>query len=267
MSFPETSLILGREALGHRSGLHSIALVIDLQDGEFFQGPALVLSDRLLRVTFRCLEEDLGGGRALEDLGGVPIVKAFVRERRDKFVGTREVSPLSSGRPVSVLGHGDRHRGGTWHDTENDVVWLLACGEHRSGNSDDFYPYCKELDERGVLLPSEADYEALFRDRDQIFARRLMIEVPLLLKRARERAGEEVTATLGGRFGTGVVVEVASDLEAITVAFDTRTLSVWTYISAILGSLAPGDDWDQVGEMPSRDLASHEVAYEWVGKA
>ena len=268
MRFSETALLPRREIASHRSGLHSIALVIELQGGEFFQGPSLVLHDRLLRVTFRCLAEDLDrGGVALEDLSGEPIVQAFVRERREKFIGTRDVSPLSSGRRVSVLGQGDRHRGGTWHDTEHGVIWLLAYGDHRSGAPNDFYPYCKTLDERGVLLPSEADYEALFRERDQIFARRLMIEAPLLLKRAREHPGEELTATLGGRFGTGVTVEVAEDLEAITVAIDTRSLSVWTYISAILGSLAPADGWDQVGSMPSRELAGHEVAYEWIGPA
>jgi hypothetical protein len=122
-----------------------------------------------LRVTRRCLEEDLGRDpdsdfAELLDKATPEIVTALVKKRCDSPMDRSEIAPLSSGRTVYRLAFGDDHRGGTWHDERFGVVWLLAYRLHRSGKPDDAFPYIKGLDEAGRLLPTEADYKALFDD-------------------------------------------------------------------------------------------------------
>lgn len=248
---------------------HSIAAV-KLDKGEFFFGTALVLSDRELRITRRCLRDDLEGSAkdTLENQANHPIVKAFVRERRQKLVGSSFVEPLESGKEISVLRHQHEHRGATWHDKQNDVIWLVAYGRHESGQPGDFFPYCKGLDQADVLLPTAADYDSLFRERDLRLARRLVVDPPLLLKRARESRKEE-RAQIGGQFGTAVAVEFADDLEAISVAFDTRSESFYATLPVILAAFVPGvsyEDWDSLDRMPRRDLEESEVAFSYVGE-
>lgn len=120
-----------------------------------------------LRVTERCLEEDLGrsGTSEFEDLAGIDIVKELINGRSDRTEDRNEISPLTSGVPVWVLSRGHDHRGATFYDEDMDVVWLLAYGRHRSGEAKDFFPYCIELDEEDRLLPTDADYERMFDDR------------------------------------------------------------------------------------------------------
>src|SRR5680860_1673615 len=176
--------------------------MLDAREGEFVDGLSLVCEGWELRVTTRCLIEDLGAGDAasLNDVAGHQIVKAFVRERREKVRGTRKVHPLSHSVDVWVLAHQHRHRGGTWFDAENQVVWLLAYGRHESGSEEDFFPRCKALDEEDRLLPTAHDYEQLIRARDKRVVARIMIEAPLAVKESR-MSGKEVLARLGGQFG------------------------------------------------------------------
>jgi len=247
--------------------LHSIAPV----STEYFFGTALVLPDRELRITRRCLAEDLetGADGTFEGVASHPIVKAFARERRDKFAGSGLVEPLDSGRVVSVLRHQHEHRGGTWRDeSHEDVIWLVAYGRHESGMPGDFFPYCKGLDHASVLLPTEEDYEALYRDRDLRLARMLTVDPPLLLKRARE-SGKEERAQVGGRFGTSVAVEIADDLEAISVAFDTRAENFYRTLPVILAAFVPTasfEDWDDLERMPKRDLHDYEIGFSYTGE-
>jgi hypothetical protein len=237
-----------------------------LKEGEFFAGQALLAGDRQLRITRRCIEEDLGSDRkaSLEDLAGHPIIKAFIRERRIKVIGTRRVEPLAGGQEVWVLAQGHRHRGGTWHDEEHGVVWLVAYGWHESGSNSDFFPYCKHLDQRGDLMPTAEDYAVLLQEEALHLARQLMVEPPLLLKRARE-SGREERMTIGGKFGTAIAVEVADDLEAVSVAFDTRTVQVYEHVPAILAAFVPDTDWEDADRMPSRALEEHEIAFTHLG--
>lgn len=217
-------------------------------------------------MTKRCLVHDLGGAEnaTLEDVADHPIVRSFLRERRNKTIGTRDVGQLSSGHKVWVLTQGQRHRGGTWFEEERGIVWLVAAGHHESGSQDDFYPYCVELDQARRLAPSEADYESLFVDQDARFAARILIDAPLLRKRAEEEKGE-VSASLGGRFGVAVAIEVADDLQEMTVAFDLRSLGVQEYIPAILAALEADADWEFAERMPSRSLEFYEQAFSHMG--
>jgi hypothetical protein len=171
-----------------------------------------------------------------------------------------QVSPLTHGQEVWVLARGNDHRGGTWFDEREEVVWLLAYRRHRSGASDDFFPYCKGLDRDDRLLPTPDDYERLFRDRDRRFVDAVRIEAPLLLKDARGQPGHELRAMLGGHLGACVSVEVADDLEATTIALRSPTVE-WGHLEVILAAFHPTPDWEQTDRLPSRDLAEDEVAF------
>lgn len=227
--------------------------------GKFDRG-SFVCSDWELRITNRCLEEDLGrrAGTAMADLQGIEIVKALITERRNKATDTRQVSPLTCGQQVWVLSRGHDHRGGTFFDEQERVIWLVAYRVHRSGSEDDFFPYCKNLDRQDRLLPDEADYERLIRDRDQRFVRAVSIEAPLILRKAREQKAE-ITAMLGGKFGACIAIEHADDVEATTISFRTSSID-FDLLPIVLASFHHGA-WEDVNQMPSRSLESDEIAF------
>lgn len=214
-----------------------------------------------LRITAWCLDDDLDAGTDadFEDVAGLKIVRAFVRERETHADGGRQVTPLTGGREVWVVAHQHDHRGATWYDAYEEVVWLLAYRRHRSGSPDDFFPYCKELDAGDDLLPTAQDYERLIRERDRRFVEAVAVEAPSILRQAREQPGEEVRHDLGGEITTGIAVEVADDLQAITVAFRLDAID-WDSVEVVLAAFHPSPAWEGTNRMPSRDLEEGEVA-------
>ena len=117
---------------------------------------AYICKDWELRVTARCLDEDLNADEAtnFELIQGLEIIKAFVKDRATESTASKQIRPLSSGQVVWRLGYGHDHRGATFYDEDEGVIWLVAYGRHRSGASDDFFPYCKKLDADGGGRPS-----------------------------------------------------------------------------------------------------------------
>jgi hypothetical protein len=215
-----------------------------------------------LRVTKRCLEDDLNADddAPFDSILGLHVVKAFVKDRQEVTYGTRQVSPIECRPEVWVLAQGDRHRGATIYDPEQEIVWLIAYGKHESGSPKDFFPYCKGLAKTGTLLPTEEDYEGLLADRGSHFAEAVRIEAPMLLLVASRTEGEH-RCTVGGSLGAGLCVEVstAPDATAITVAFFATEVE-WEQGLTLLAAINPGK-WDPVPRMPSRDLEDGEVAF------
>lgn len=216
-----------------------------------------------IRVTARCLEEDLGvsGEAEFADFEDVEIIKSLVKDRRARVEDTRQVAPLTSGVPVWVLSRGNDHRGGTWFDEEEQVLWLLAYGRHRSGTEEDFFPYCKQLDADDRLLPTAADYERMFDERGERFVHAVRIEAPLILRAARE-AQEERRYMLGGEFGARVAVEVDAGLgaEAVTIAFRVDSIP-FSQVAIVLAAFHADGGWEPIARMPSRELDDGEFAY------
>ncbi|HEY4281344.1 MAG TPA: hypothetical protein VGM91_24240 [Conexibacter sp.] len=216
-----------------------------------------------LRITRRCLEEDLGvsGDSAFEDVSQREIVKAFVKDRRDRVHDTRQVAPLTCGVPVWVLARGDDHRAATWYDEDEEVVWLLAYGIHRSGEPDDFFPDCKQIDAADRLLPVAEDYTRMFDERGERFVHAVRIEAPLILRAAREAPGEH-RYMLGGEFGACITVEVDDELdaEAVTIAFRVDSLP-FSHVSIVLAAFYADHAWEPVTRMPGRGLHAGEFAY------
>ncbi len=214
-----------------------------------------------LRITARCQQEDLRLPRdsSFADTLNHPIVQAFTRERADKTEGTRQLAPLTQSKLAWVIGQGSDHRGATYFDAANRVVWLIAYGRHRSGSDDDFFPYAKQLDADARLFPTVLDYEGLIRDRDRRFVAAVRIEGPLLFQDALQRRGEH-RVILGGRLGACVAVEILGEIGEIVVAFKAETVP-WTHVVVILQSIWTSPDWSQADALPSRPLNSDEVAF------
>lgn len=214
-----------------------------------------------LRITERCLVEDLNAGAEtqFEEVQGLEIVRAFVRERSDRTHGNRQVTPLSCGCEVWVVAHQHHHRGATWFDDSEEVVWLLAYGRHRSGEADDFFPYCRTLDEEDQLLPNVTDRKKLLGERDFRFVAAVRVEAPAILREARAVPGEH-RHHFGGDVAAGIAVEVDGELdaEAITIAFRLDAID-WDYVPIMLAAFSP-TQWELISRMPSRELEAGEVA-------
>lgn len=190
---------------------------------------------------------------------GVEIIKEFVNARSSRTEDRKRISGLSTGMPVWILSRGHDHRGATLFDEEARVVWLLAYRRHRSKSPDDFYRYCPELDAKGVLLPSEDDYEKLFDDRGERFVDGLLVEAPIYLKEARDRM-EEIRVLIGGEMGAGIAIEIAGEAEATSLAVSLDTLDS-DHLSLVLSAFHAEGEWENAQEMPSRPLDPDEVAF------
>jgi hypothetical protein len=121
-------------------------------------GGAYICKDWELRVTARCLDEDLHADAetTFAAVEGIEIIKAFKKDRASEPGGPKTISPLSSGETVYRLAYGHDHRGGTYYDEEEAVIWLVAFGRHRSGKPDDFYPVASSSTLKTVYFPSRS---------------------------------------------------------------------------------------------------------------
>jgi hypothetical protein len=224
------------------------------------------LCERLeLRVTARCLVEDLDrrADAPFEDLLGQDTIKGFVASVALIQPTRAKVEPLSSGREVYTLGYGHRHRGATWHDEQNRVIWLCAYGRHESGASDDAFPYFKQLDAESRLLPAREGYERLVEDRNRRFTETVVHDAQLLLSEAREDPGVERSGVLADSVGVGVAVEVVETLEETYVAIRATDLRR-SWLAIILAAFFPDADlraWESTDDFPTRALREDELAY------
>jgi hypothetical protein len=211
-----------------------------------------------LRVTGRCLSEDLGSAQyaTFEQLAARhPIVRAFRRERGAATVGPDTLGPAGGPRPLTVLRHSNDWRGVTWHDTEAGVVWLCACGWHRSGEADDAFPIFAQLREEGRIWPAAEDYEALATDRAEQFGAFVMDDAPRLLAMARAQPETEQVLAIGLE-PVAVVVYVVETLEETFVAVSGQNISIEMY-QILLVALYPErsfKEWRPEHRLPTRDL-------------
>lgn len=228
-----------------------------------------------LRVTRRCLREDLGLSAAevvapIEDIAETcPIVRAFLERRSQNPQGQETIQGLTS-RIVAYSLHGGRERGITWHDEQEDVVWLMASHLHAAGDADDAYPYFLDLDRQGKLLPTRDDYaDLIIQSQAPTFAESVLRDAPPLVAAAQESPGTIQAGTVAGRIRVRCVYE-DGELPMMTVAISQRLLPgevqvppEWQFILAaafLPGTTQPSDlslAFDLAGEEKEED----EVAY------
>ena len=219
-----------------------------------------------LRVTRRWLQDDLSrrvsNDFELESLyESVEIITALINQRRQTPIGTRQVTPLTTGHEIWVLAYGNNHRGATWHQPSHRVLWLCAYGRHRSGEDDDAFNHFRTLDAAGHLLPTTDDYDDLFRERDERFADLAPGDAKQLLDQARAVPRAAFDGRIGGEHGVAVTVEAADDLEALWVAVDGTTFPP-DWVGTLLAAFAPDapfSDWEwPLSTFPSRELRDGE---------
>lgn len=124
-----------------------------------------------LRVTLRSVQDELqlppeAAKRHPTELDH-EICSAFVTQRSQNPIGLEKLQPLTSSIEAYTV-HAGRWRRATWHDEEDNVVWLLGFSYHRSGEAGDAYSYLKQLDAKGQLLPTPEDYDLLYELRRRI---------------------------------------------------------------------------------------------------
>lgn len=172
-----------------------------------------------LRITQRCLEQDLGldSEWVLLDARGLvnehAAIKKFVNQRgQDPSGGDSPHGPYPFGSVRSL--HVSSARAVTAWDEGTDTCWLLAYNDyHRNGEPDDAYNVFNELYDRGELLPTEDDwYQALLADEDFVL-HQFRESGERLLEQARREPGKEAfeSFTDGGHQVICVDLVIATD--------------------------------------------------------
>jgi hypothetical protein len=225
-----------------------------------------------LRITSRCLDEDFGLDSATTPIGDLlsqPIVKALIKDRATDPDGGKSVGPEAGRLTIRRLAYGNDHRGATWWDRDEKVVWLCAYhGKHRSGQADDpFKGLFPDLIASARLRPVKADYERLFEERDERFVDLVPEHAQELLAQARDEPGVEKRGIVGGEATVGCLVEVVDTLEDTYVAFFLDEVPYERWVP-LLNAFHPArfDEWEQVEAMPHRPLDTPlgEVCYRYL---
>lgn len=193
-----------------------------------------------LRITLRCLRDDLGMPPSEINTPVTEIdhefIRAFVEKRREHPKGNEPFVLPKHGPIADKLRWTERWRGATLYDSEENVVWLLGFGYHTSGRTDDVYEVLEGLDREDKLLPTSDDYE-LFLDSKAIdlpeFLRQNSKE---MLREAASNPGTEVRRVIGGTFPISVVIERENGMTATWVAISYRLLH---------GEIDPPPEWQQ----------------------
>jgi hypothetical protein len=218
----------------------------------------LCVAGHELRVTARCAEDDLAAtaDTPFECLLQHVIVRAFRNERASAVHGTSTVGPAAGASSVYVLRRGNDHRGATWFDAFENVVWLCAYGLHRSGHPDDAFQYFDALRLAGTMLPTVGDLEALAEDRAERFAAAVETEAQELLAAARSQPGIEQRRVIGTTHPLGLLVHIVETLEETYVAVcGDRTDPA--HLQVLLVALYPDhefDEWRWEARLPTRPL-------------
>ncbi len=159
-----------------------------------------------LRVTSRCLKDDLAYGDDSADLLTAMehgIVRDFVRTRSSEPDGTEGVI-AALGVPFMKLKAGDRARGVTlWEkkpqgrDNIQDpalpfpgVVWLAGIGFRKEGDRGDAYEVFARLGP-DRLMPTQMDYELLYADIHTATEEALRSDLARAMHELLERAWRE----------------------------------------------------------------------------
>jgi len=211
-----------------------------------------------LRITRRCLEDDLGEDPDECEFEGLctshPIVHAFREKRTERTAGADTVGPQAGEWTITVLRHTHNHRGATWFDAKSGVVWLVASGHHRSGEPDDAFQHFRRLLDEDEIYPVSNDLEDHIAERQEQFAERAKLTVPILLAEAQANPETEVTMEIG--------VEPVSCVVHVVETAEERFIAVSGHVGvqglALLKVLFARDkgheEWRSVGRLPTRAL-------------
>lgn len=235
-------------------------------DVEFHLGGCLCAHYEL-RITERCLIDDLGmpPDVSFEQAIRHPIVQSFHSRRQDVPTGGKTVGPEAGENTLYHLGSGDDHRGATWFEAEQGVVWLCAYGFHRSGEADDAFQLFSHLLESDEIYPAAADYRALRRDRAQRFNDLAPRQGASANADAIQSPNTVIERSLGHQFSRLVqvrlIANVVDDVAEISIAFSPVGLSQAEIVFVVACFATDGDDPEWVNELAGNSLLPGEIAF------
>lgn len=204
-----------------------------------------------LRVTVRALREDFEldetsvewDSEQLSDTH--QLLKAFFERRSLLPIGS-ETTSLPVSRQVVYNLHAGRFRGLTWHDVDDDVVWLLGCGWHESGSINDIYQHLKSADILDRLLPTADDYQHLYTMRNNSgisdlsgLVEEAQADGPKLREEAERNPGTTFSVNLGQIIQVSQVVRERIDVDLVIRRYEVR----FQMPPAKPGVLPPGNTW------------------------
>lgn len=206
-----------------------------------------------LRITGRCLQDDLGmhPETSFAEASRHEIVRAFREKRRDQPFGAKTVGPAAGVRTLFHLGQGDDHRGATWFDRDDAIVWLCAYGFHRSGQPEDSFQHFDRLRTEQRIYPDEEDYLRLEVDRGARFAELGPIEGPEFAALALASPGEVQERLMGRTVPVRLLADIVDDIAELTVGIPS---AIYTpeLGNVVMRSLVPeeGAAWDLADPLP-----------------
>lgn len=229
-----------------------------MPDGIFHLRSFVSPAGHELRITARCLNEDLGleTSHDFEQSMRHPIVKALVSERHSSLQGTTTVGPAAGDDTLWVLRRTHRHRGATWFDPDLNVVWLCAYAAHRSGDTEDAFPRFDALRASGEIWPSEEDRFELQNDRAERFTAVVEKEVQDLLAQARDDPGVEHHRQIGTTQPVGILIYLVETLEETYIAVSGATMDL-AKLQILLAAIYPDcsfEEWRPEDRLPTREL-------------
>jgi hypothetical protein len=227
-----------------------------------------------LRITGRCLVNDLEmtTDTSFQDALQHRIVQAFQAKRLADPGSGKTVGPAAGDNTLYHLGIEDDHRGATWFDQDERVVWLCAYGRHRSGQRDDAFQHFARLLDNDKIYPTPDDYKQLFRDRQ----RRFVELVPRHAEAARAQAMTSQRTIIEAQLGhpldrhlaVRIVADAVGDIAEISVAFHPKDLN-HKEIMLIVTSFTPEPDdmWEVTNSLRGTRLQPGEIAFQLITSA
>ncbi len=235
-----------------------------VDDGPLLHRGSCICDEYELRITERCLVEDFGlsSNSSFEEALKHPIVQSFVEKRKDDPGSGKTVGPAAGKKTLYHLGRGHDHRGATWFDRRNGVVWLCGYGLHRSGEPDDAFQIFQALIEADQIRPKNADYRRLGRDRVGRLVELGPDHGEASVKQAVAELDEIKTISLAGQVSVRVAARVIDDILEVCIAFPWKDLNhdqILFVVRCFAGS--SNDMWENSGTLADQPLAEGELGF------
>jgi hypothetical protein len=217
-----------------------------------------------LRITERCLADDLGlsADSSFDEALGHPIVQGFLAERSNNPLAAKTVGPEAGEKTVHRLARGHDHRGATWYDRRNGVVWLCAYRLHRSGADDDPFQIWPAFIREKKIQPTKDDYDRFGKDR----VRRLVELGPdhgeAAVKVAVEHIGEVQAVNLAGQVQVRLVASHVDEFLEVTISFSSAGLNHERMMFIVRCFAGQTEDmWENVDHFEGEPLPEGDVAF------
>jgi hypothetical protein len=199
-----------------------------------------------------------------------PLV-AFVTMRSQAPEGQEYTKHLPHSYKKVYNLHAGEDRAVTWWDRDHGIVWLLACGFHRSAQRDDFYPRVVALDADHELMPPTQDFLAAEPEPDEEFLGEFAHAARELVTQARAHPGTEHVRVVHDAARVGVYVElyVEADERAEELSVALRpvgNLPSVDLVAELLVEVLVGADLADIHyphQLPHRSLAPGERVVRW----